>query len=168
MITTICHDERIRCANAQRRQRRAPPQPRYDFVGKPPASTYPKFVVFEAKHVSKSFDENDHDGITRETKNRLGNTCDGKQMDVPWTERRIPQALKRQNPGAKNVSSRMAKLKEIEISRYARWIFVCLPGPIGSNAKLYVLIDVVASGMDLKNAAPKSRHGSKPAPDTSY
>lgn len=145
-----------------------PPHARYDFTGKPPRTIYPKFVVFEAKHVSQSFDESNKDGIKKESKKRLKNTCDGQQMGEDWTEKRIPQALERQNPGAKYKPSRKAKEKEITDGGYARWIFVCLPGPVGSNGKLYVFIDVVASGMDLESKTPKTRKSDKPTPDTGY
>ena len=141
-----------------------PPKQKYDFTGKPPRTLYPKFVVFEAKNVSMAFDERDKDGIQKESKNRLGNTCDGQQVGVRWTVRRIPQALNRQAPGAKNKKSRDQKLDEIRDARYARWIFVCLPGPVGSNTKLYVFIDVVASGMDLESKAPIPRKGKTQTP----
>lgn len=145
-----------------------PPQPSYDFTAgaeqRAAANTYPKFVVFEAKHISKQFGENDTDGIGREAKNRLGRTCDGKQMSEPWTEDRIPRALKRQNPN--DETARIAKLKEIVAAHYARWIFVCLPGPAGNTqiARLYVLIDVIGSGMDLESAPPKPRKSKPSAP----
>ncbi len=145
-----------------------PPKARYDFTGKPPRSTYPKFVVFEAKHIARSFDERDTEGITKEAKNRLGNTCDGQQMGVKWTEKRIPQALEREYPEAKNKPARVEKLDEIRDSRYARWIFICLPGPVGTNTKLYVLIDVIASGVDLESAVPKTRKGSPSSSDSTY
>ena len=78
-------------------------------------------------------------------------------MGADWTEPRIPQALNRQYPKAANRDFRQAKAEQIEDAGYARWIFVCLPGPVGSNAKLYVLIDVIASGMDLESKRPKPR-----------
>jgi len=145
-----------------------PPQTRYDFAGKPPQSTYPKFVVFEAKNIAKGFDEKDTEGIKDETKNRLKNTCDGQQLGLTWTEKRIPQALERQYPRAGNSAFRNAKEKEITNAGYARWIFVCLPGPVGSNTKLYVLIDVVASGMDLESMTPKPRKGSTTPEGNTY
>lgn len=145
-----------------------PPKVRYDFIGKPPRTIYPRFVVFEAKNVAKEHDDDDTDNIKKETKNRLKNTCDGRQMSVPWTEKRIPQALERQSPGAKNKPSRTAKEVQIKDGGYARWIFVCLPGPVGSNTKLYVLIDVVASGMDLESKTPVPRKPNKPTPDAGY
>ena len=145
-----------------------PPQVRYDFTGKPPISTYPKFVVFEAKHIAKTFDEKDTEGIKKEAKNRLGNTCDGQQMGTKWTAERIPQALKRQYPGAKNLQYREKKLLEIDRVRYARWIFICLPGPVGSGTRLYVLIDVVASEMDLDSKQPLPRKTTPPTPDSTY
>jgi hypothetical protein len=138
-----------------------PPKPAYDFTAsaekRAAIGTYPKFVVFEAKHISKQFGENDADGITKEAKNRLGNTCDGKQMGNKWTDRRIPQALERQDP--KNSAARKAKQSEIGRAGYARWIFICLPGPAGDTqvTRLYVLIDVIASGMDLESTPAKIR-----------
>jgi len=146
-----------------------PPQARYDFTGKPPVRTYPRFVVFEAKHIARGFDANDTEGIKKETGKRLKNTCDGRQMGVTWTENRIPQALERQHPSAKNRGLREGKRIEIQIARYARWIFVCLPGPIESNTKLYVFIDVVAAGIDLDSTAPKPRAGKSSSPsDSTY
>lgn len=145
-----------------------PPQVRYDFTGKPPVSTYPKFVMFEAKHIAKGFDANDTEGIKKETKNRLKNTCDGQQMGTDWTEKRIPQTLERQYPRAANRQFRKGKEKEITNQGYARWIFVCLPGPVGSGTKLYVLIDVVASGMDLDSKIPKPRKSTAPPQDSTY
>lgn len=143
-----------------------PPQPRYDFTGKSPVRTYPKFVVFEAKHISKTFSENDAEGIKKETKNRLGNTCDGQQMSEPWTEKRIPQALNRQNPRDRSFNIR--KTAEIREVGYARWIFICLPGPIASSSRLYVFIDVVTSGLDLESKSPKPRKADRPASDSTY
>jgi hypothetical protein len=139
-----------------------PPQTRYDYVAtelkKPVTSMYPKFVVFEAKHIAKTFDPADTEGIQKEAKNRLGNTCDGTQLGTRWTTRRIPQALNRHDPGAKNRAYRETKGREILDVRYARWIFICLPGALGTaSLKLYVFIDVVAAGMDLESRAPKPR-----------
>ncbi|QNK67138.1 hypothetical protein [Variovorax sp. PAMC26660] len=145
-----------------------PPQARYDFTGKPPVNTYPKFVVFEAKHIAKAFDEKNTDGIKKETTYRLKNTCDGQQMGTDWTEKRIPQALERQYPRAANQQFRKGKEKEITNQGYARWIFVCLPGPSGSGTKLYVLIDVVVSGMDLDSKIPTPRKSTAPAQDSTY
>jgi hypothetical protein len=146
-----------------------PPQPRYDFTGNPPKSTHPKFVVFEAKHMARTFDANDTEGIKKEAKYRLKNTCDGQQMGVKWTDGRIPQALERQHPGAKNRVLREGKRIEIQIARYARWIFVCLPGPIESKTKLYVFIDVVSAEMDLDSMVPKPRAGKSPSSsDSTY
>jgi hypothetical protein len=134
-----------------------PPKARYDFTGRPPKSIYPKFVVFEAKHIARTFDANDTEGIKREAKNRLGNTCEGQQMSEPWTDKRIPQAMNRQFPGAKGRQYRESKEIEIDRALYARWIFICLPGPVGTNSRLYVFIDVVASGMDLESKPPRPR-----------
>jgi len=149
-----------------------PPQGRYDYtaveLGKTPASIYPRFVVFEAKNISKGFDPDDTEGIAKEAKNRLGNTCDGTQLGKDWTEKRIPQSLEREYPGAKNRNIREGKRKEIRDANYARWIFVCLPGPLGSNpkSKLFVIIDVVAQGMDLESRAPKQpSKGKSSTPD---
>ena len=129
----------------------------YEVANPTKSEVYPKFVVFEAKHVSKSFKEDDHDGIAKETKRRLKNTCDGRQMGEKWTEERIPQALERESPGVSNKHYRRGKEKEIADAGYARWIFVCLPGAVGDSGKLYVLIDVVVSGMDLESTPPKAR-----------
>ncbi|AXW10017.1 hypothetical protein CJO90_05780 [Ralstonia solanacearum] len=148
---------------------RKPPLPEYDYAAtekKPAQSTYPRFVVFEAKHVSKALDANDTEKIKKTAKGRLGDTCDGLQMSEPWTERRIPQALRRQNPGKKNAGYRDAKWKEIRIAGYARWIFICLPGAIGSNSKLYVFIDVVLADLDLESPPTKSSGPQAPAPGT--
>ncbi|WP_104656995.1 hypothetical protein [Ralstonia insidiosa] len=139
-----------------------PPLPEYDYVAtalkKPAAPTYPKFVVFEAKHIARKFDSTDTEGIKKEAKNRLGNTCDGLQMGANWTVRRIPNALERQY-GKKSPEARQKGI-EIVNARYARWIFVCLPGPSGgdsANSKLYVLIDVLATDMDLDSTPAKQR-----------
>jgi len=111
-------------------------------------------VVFEAKHISKAFDPSDTDGIQKEAKRRLGETCDGTQMSVPWTERRIPQALAR---SGMSDDEQDAKETKITKSGYARWIFICLPGPTGSSRKLFVLIDIVGAGMNLeKTPRPSS------------
>lgn len=136
-----------------------PPLSDYDYVAtklkRPTSPTYPKFVVLEAKHISRSFDPGDTDGIKKAAKNRLGCTQDGTQMGTKWTERRIPQALGRKDSGL-TVTQQKTKLDEISIYRYARWIFACLPGPTGAGAssKLYVFIDVVATGMNLDSGAP--------------
>ncbi|CAJ0721381.1 hypothetical protein LMG6871_04806 [Ralstonia edaphis] len=139
-----------------------PPLSDYDYVAtklkRPTSPTYPKFVVLEAKHISRSFDPGDTDGIKKAAKNRLGCTQDGTQMGTKWTERRIPQALGRKDSGL-TVTQQKTKLDEIIIYRYARWIFACLPGPTGAGAssKLYVFIDVVATGMNLDSGAPPTR-----------
>ncbi|MCL1618315.1 hypothetical protein [Ralstonia pseudosolanacearum] len=148
---------------------RKPPLPEYDYAAtekKPAQPTYPKFVVFEAKHVSKALDADDTEKIKKTAKGRLGDTCDGLQMSEPWTERRIPQALRRQNPGKKNAAYRDAKWKEIRIAGYARWLFICLPGAIGSNSKLYVFIDVVLADLDLESPPAKSSGPQPPSPGT--
>ncbi|MEM5314461.1 hypothetical protein [Paraburkholderia sp. JHI869] len=133
-----------------------PPKPQYKALNPEATSpaTYPLFVVFEAKHISKGFDPSDTDGIKKEAKRRLGETkCDGTQMSEPWSERRIPQALRRNvKSGAMTSDERDRKGNEIEEAGYARWMFICLPGPAGSDSKLLVLIDVVTSGMDLESA----------------
>jgi len=143
-----------------------PPKPIYDYTGNPKQSTYPKFVVLEAKHVSKPFNSNDTKGISDEAKRRLNNTCDGMQMGETWTERRIPSAI---NGKGSQIAEdhRDQKLDEINIFRYARWMFVCLPGPVGDSAikKIYVLIDVVETGMDLDSTLPKTR---KPRKSSKY
>lgn len=144
-----------------------PPQLRYDFAGKPPVRSYPKFVVFEAKHIARTFDENDAEGIKKEAKKRLGNTCDGRQMGLGWTEKRIPQALNRQYPGGKGQPYRESKEIEIDRALYARWIFICLPGPVDTNSKLYVFIDVVASEMDMESKQPKPRRSAPRPPSNS-
>lgn len=136
-----------------------PPQPEYDYVAtklrKLAAPTYPKFVVFEAKHISRTFDPADSEGIKKAAKNRLGCTQDGTQMGTKWTERRIPQALRRKDSGL-TVDQQKTKLDEIGIHRYARWLFACLPGPVGAGqpTKLYVFIDVLATGINLDNNTP--------------
>lgn len=149
-----------------------PPTAAYDFTAgvekRAASATYPKFVVFEAKHISKRFDDNDTQGITREAKNRLGKTCDGKQMGTKWTAERIPQSLDRQYPNDEGFRER--KLKDIRSARYARWIFVCLPGPVGDVqvSKLYVLIDIVSSGMDLESGPPRIRQSKPTSPPNTY
>ncbi len=145
-----------------------PPQPSYDFIGKPPQSRYPKFVVWEAKHISKTFEPSDTEAIRKAGKNALGNTCDGAQMGKPWTERRIPQALNRDKGLDKKQRAR--KSQNITDTSYARWIFLCLPGPIGDSGitKLYVLIDVVAAGLDLESIPAKPRKPPASKNDTGY
>lgn len=147
-----------------------PPKASFDYAGRPPTATYPKFVVFEAKNVAMGFEEDDKEGIQKEGKKRLKNTCDGQQLGTTWTEKRIPQALSRQNPGAKGMRAVEEKQQQIRNTGYARWLFICLPGAIGSNAKLYVFIDVVASAMDLDSMKPKPRKSDKSSttPDSSY
>jgi hypothetical protein len=111
---------------------------------------YPLFVVFEAKHISKGFDSADSDGIKKEAKRRLGETCDGTQMSEPWSERRIPQALKRNvKSGVTTAKESKAKYQTIRDAGYARWIFICLPGATGTSSKLFVLIDVEGAEMNL-------------------
>ena len=137
-----------------------PPRPEYAYAKPKPgvtiAPTYPKFVVFEAKHISKGFEPTDTDGIKKEAKRRLGETCDGTQMSEPWTERRIPQALKRKDSSL-STDEALGKEEDIKATGYARWVFVCLPGAVGAvpPSKLYVLIDVVEAGMDLEKKVPK-------------
>ncbi|WP_232071495.1 hypothetical protein [Paraburkholderia pallida] len=137
-----------------------PPKPQYRTLNPAVAGAvaYPLFVVFEAKHISKGFDPSDTDGIQKEAKRRLGETCDGTQMSEPWTEERIPQALNRDvKNGYMTSEERRAKYQEIKDSRYVRWIFICLPGPTGSSSKASVLIDVVGASMNLeKTSQPES------------
>jgi hypothetical protein len=138
-----------------------PPKPDYDFVnampGKSAFATYPFFVVFEAKNVSKQIDSNNVEALKKEVKSRLHNTCDGRQMSEPWTETRIPQALARKDSGLAKDQQDL-KIEEISTKQYARWLFACLPGPVGAPfAKVYTFIDVVASEMDLESMPPKPR-----------
>ena len=149
-----------------------PPRPEYDYVAtalnKPAAPTYPKFVVFEAKHIAKALDPSDPEKIKKEVKGRLGNTCDGLQMSEPWTEARIPQALRRKDSTLTTVDQQKAKEDQIGVQRYARWLFACLPGPVHeTSSKLYVFIDVVAAGVDLESQPAKPRKP-KPADDNTF
>jgi hypothetical protein len=135
-----------------------PPKPQYTALNPEATSpvAYPLFVVFEAKHISKGFDPGDTDGIKKEAKRRLGETCDGTQMNPDWTTPRIPRALNRSvKQGEMTGEEKDRKFQQINESRYASWIFICLPGAAGSSSKLFVLIDVEASGMKL-NRAPQS------------
>ncbi|HDR9271361.1 TPA: hypothetical protein QDB52_005084 [Burkholderia vietnamiensis] len=136
-----------------------PPKPLYKALNPEAADsvTYPLFVVFEAKHISKGFDPGDTDGIKKEAKRRLGETCDGTQMSEPWTEERIPKALDRNVRGGRmDVDEKVKKQKAIQNSGYARWIFVCLPASTGSVSKIFVLIDVVAARMNLEKTVQPS------------
>jgi hypothetical protein len=55
----------------------------------------------------------------------LGETCDGTQMSEPLSERRIPQALKRNvKSGATTSSESKAKSRTIKDSGYVRWTFI--------------------------------------------
>ena len=142
---------------------KTPPHPSYDFLTQQ-QRTYPKFVVFEAKHIAKTFDATDEDGIAKEARKRLKNTCDGTQLGTKWTEERIPRALKKNE--RLNEMQQIGKWNEISTLGYARWIFVCLPAPLdqdkfiafgGRVEKLYFIIDVVGAGMDLDSQTPKLR-----------
>ena len=79
-------------------------------------------------------------------------------------EKRIPQALGRKDGGLTS-AQRKSKMDQIDIAGYARWIFIFLPGPLGSAtpSKLYIFIDVVASGMDLESRPPRPRKPRKSA-----
>lgn len=82
-------------------------------------------------------------------------------MSVPWTEERIPQALRRKDSLIRDRRAQNDKREEIDEHGYARWIFVCLPGPVGDAkpSKLFVFIDVVEAKMDLeKTPGPTSSH----------
>jgi hypothetical protein len=147
---------------------RKPPRPEYAY-GKPGATaTYPRFVVFEAKHISKSFEPDDTEGIKKEVKRRLGETCDGTQVSVPWTERRIPHALSRESSG-RTIEEINKKAEDIRADRYARWIFACSPGPLGTarSSRLYVFIDVVEAGMNLEKK-PADPASAKPGSGNGY
>lgn len=131
-----------------------PPRPQFNYTDPASVAVYPRFVVFEAKHISKSFGAMDAERIGREAKRRLGKTCDGTQMSLPWTVDRIAHALNRNvNDGGVTLEESKDKYREIMESRYARWIFLCLPGPAGEDSKLFVLIDIVASGMNIERIA---------------
>jgi hypothetical protein len=148
---------------------------KYDYVGKPPKSTYPRFVVFEAKNIAQNRDpEKDPDGLLKEAKRRLLNTCDGIQTGTKWTEKRVPRALKRGTP---DKQARIEKSDEIDVDGYARWIFVCMPAPApafitaGSKIeRIYVLIDVAtAPGWEnLDSVPPKQRTPRVPKPDNGF
>ncbi|KWA11040.1 hypothetical protein WL26_17150 [Burkholderia cepacia] len=145
-----------------------PPKPQYKALNPEATSAvaYPLFVVFEAKHISKGFDPDDTEGIKKEAKRRLGETCDGTQMSEPWTEERIPQALNRSvKNGDMTRREREQKQNQINSSGYARWIFICLPSPAGSSSKLFVLIDVLGAGMNLEK--PSQHSSVQPETDTS-
>ncbi|HDR9045454.1 TPA: hypothetical protein QDA96_006232 [Burkholderia vietnamiensis] len=129
-----------------------PPKPLYKALNPEAADsvTYPLFVVFEAKHISKGFDPGDTDGIKKEAKRRLGETCDGTQMSAPWSKKRIPQALARANMSDDEQTDTAVKISK---RGYARWIFICLPGSTGSSSKLFVLIDVIGAGMNIEKTS---------------
>ena len=137
-----------------------PPNIKYAWDKQFPFPAYPRFVVFEAKNIAKHFDEKDTEGITKEAKNRLKNTCDGQQMGTKWTEKRIPSALKKDK--SKNKKEQKDRMDDIRESGYARWVFICLPGPLGNTAvtKTYIFIDIDASGVDLNSLKPKERKSS--------
>ncbi|MDR5808434.1 hypothetical protein [Caballeronia sp. LZ019] len=131
---------------------KAPPSPAYAFTaaatGSSIGATYPKFVVFEAKNMEQRVNTDNVESVKKAAKRRLGETCDGTQMSEPWTEERIPQALKRDSRMSPGDQAR--KRTEIGIERYARWIFVCLPGPFGGEpSKVFVFIDVVEANLDI-------------------
>ena len=143
-------------------QTHRPPKPSYDYASKVKGSVYPKFVVFEAKNIDKTFDRQRPADIQDEARRRLGNTCDGVQMTTKWTEDRIPRALGRST--SLSEKEKKDKLGDITEYEYARWIFCCLSGAVGSSKKLYVLIDVVASGMEKKidTVEPRVRKSRSP------
>ena len=142
-----------------------PPACCYDFKGDPKRPIYPKFVVFEAKNIAARHDADEPNTIKKTAKGRLGLTCDGAQMGEKWSDARIPQALNRQYPKAKDRAMKLAKRNEIRVTGYARWIFACLPGDAGE--KLFVFIDVATSDLDLDNIPAKPRK-TKPPTDKSY
>jgi hypothetical protein len=152
-----------------------PPKPQYDYTGVPRTSIYPKFVVFEAKHISQNRDpEKDPQGVLDETKRRLNNTCDGIQTGTKWTEDRIPRALERGSP---DKVERSRRREEISRSGYARWVFVCLPAPqpafvtAGTSVtRVYVLIDVAtAPGWEnLDSIPPKQPKPRLPKSDNGF
>ncbi|TDV06192.1 hypothetical protein [Paraburkholderia caballeronis] len=145
-----------------------PPKPQYKVLNPEATSpaAYPLFVVFEAKNISKGFDPGDTEGITKEVRRRLGETCkDGTQMNADWITPRIPRALDRGvKRGETSGAEQERKSEQIDNSGYASWIFVCLPGATGVSSKLFVLIDVEASGMKLNRASQPAP--SQPADNT--
>ncbi|MXN76867.1 hypothetical protein GR157_19270 [Burkholderia sp. 4701] len=135
-----------------------PPKPQYKTLN--PEATdsvaYPLFVVFEAKHISKGFASDDTEGIKNEVRRRLGETCDGTQMNPDWITSRVPRALNRNvKAGRMTGEEKDIKLQQINESSYVSWVFVCLSGAAGSSSKIFVLIDIDASGMKL-NRSPQS------------
>jgi hypothetical protein len=132
-----------------------PPTPQYKVINPEAesADAYPLFVVFEAKHISKKFNPNDTEKIKKEAERRLGETCDGTQMNPDWTAARIPRALNRSvKQGKMTGEEKDKKFQQINASSFAGWIFICLPGA-DQLSKLFIFIDVVASGMNLKRAS---------------
>jgi hypothetical protein len=72
-------------------------------------------------------------------------------MSEPLSERRIPQALKRNvKSGATTSSESKAKSRTIKDSGYVRWTFICLPGAAGSSSNLFILIGVEGAEMNLE------------------
>ena len=111
---------------------------------------YPKFVVFEAKNSDKRVNTDKPESIKSAARRALSkDTCDGTQMGAKWVENRIPKSLRRDSD--LNAIEQVRKELEIKKVRYARWIFFCLPGPIGENppSKVFVFIDVVEANMNL-------------------
>lgn len=135
-----------------------PPQPQYDYANlESGVATYPRFVVFEAKNIDRSFQSSDEDGIKKAAQRSLGETIkDGTQMGTDWISRRIPHALKR-NVRDGEMSAIDGKKTQANVRRsgYARWIFVCLPGPVGSQSKLFVFIDVDQAGIKMDRPEPE-------------
>lgn len=131
-----------------------PPAIHFDYVQSEGGPTYPKYVVFEAKHISKTFDPSDTDGISKEAKRRLRNTCDGRQMGNNWTVPRIPQALER-NPISDIDFNE--KVGQILRSDYALWVFACFPGASDGSirSKLYTFIDTQLTNMKLDETPPR-------------
>ena len=123
---------------------------------------YPKFVVFEAKNISKLYDpEQNPGGLLNETKRRLQETCDGKQVSQRWTENRISRALQREHG---NTPAAVQKGSEIEDVGYSRWVFVCLPGG-SAGEKVYVFINAqYAPGWDDLDDSKYMRQRKSPRP----
>jgi len=136
-----------------------PPQPQYNYTnpesGEP---TYPRFVVFEAKNIDQSFKSGDDEGIKKAAQRSLGETQkDGTQMGTRWITPRTEQALNRNVKSGNMTEDDVADTqREIDIDGYARWIFICLPGPVGSQSKLFVFIDVDQASMKIDRPEPEA------------
>ncbi|HTR06335.1 MAG TPA: hypothetical protein VMJ11_06690, partial [Paraburkholderia sp.] len=123
----------------------------------------------EAKNIDQSFKSGDDEGIKKAAQRSLGETQkDGTQMSERWIDRRATWAMSRNvKNGDMTRDDADRKASEMDDEGYARWIFACLPGPTGSQSKLFVFLDIDEAGLNIE-PPPKPAQAPQQTQDNGY